>query len=492
MERRTLNLAAVEWVTARVTIDYDHVDDLARDLVDGEELPLPAAVQDSQGRTYGYRGHHVALAHRVSELEFDIQSGTRQDAVRLAVAENHQAPDRRALRRSPADRVKAIDLVLRELPEEVERGVNHLVKLTGTYRKVVLERIQVAVGQGILELCEDGEGIKVCRGGKTFTQRTKVSSEQRRALDFVRYAGCRTYLTFADGRVTAATPGLVASAPLEVPFSFRPKAPDFFAAIGSRGSFAVERLPDARVVAVIQGEVSTPVKVTAEPADVVQPSGEDIDAGPDFLSTVASMADRVGQGGLLLEPGRAVAWNDHTLTSLELPQPVFAHPTRLPTSAVKAFADIKEVPERMQRDGDFLTLHFSGQRWLRFPLAQVDLRLQEEGSLQPSDRALALPSLGAALDKLANRGSVVVLHRDALETDTGARVSVPGLPEAGGPFTIGEMLRFKEFACRVEPDGPAFFDDGRGLRARLERGERLESDESDEHPDCPHCGQRMP
>lgn len=115
MSTRSINLSDVRLdggTQCRAAIDQEHIATLADAWQDGAKIPAVVVFHD--GSNYwladGFHRYHAAQKCEFKDIEVEVHSGTRCDAVRYALGANAA----HGLSRSPADKRKAVDICLRE------------------------------------------------------------------------------------------------------------------------------------------------------------------------------------------------------------------------------------------------------------------------------------------------------------------------------------------------------------------------------------------
>ncbi len=123
----------------RTRIDIDHVTDLA------DAKDLPPAVVFYDGTEYwladGFHRYHAARKRMDKTIECEVRNGTCEDAQWHASGANTQ----HGLRRSNADKRKAVEMALRAKPDSSDRAIAAHVKVSADLVAEVRMKVHVVV-----------------------------------------------------------------------------------------------------------------------------------------------------------------------------------------------------------------------------------------------------------------------------------------------------------------------------------------------------------
>lgn len=99
----------------RASLDQDHIATLADAWQDGAKMPAVVVFHD--GSNYwladGFHRYHAAQECEFRDIEAEVRSGTRCDAVKFALGANAA----HGLRRTNADKRRAVEIALKEFPK---------------------------------------------------------------------------------------------------------------------------------------------------------------------------------------------------------------------------------------------------------------------------------------------------------------------------------------------------------------------------------------
>lgn len=99
----------------RASLDQDHIATLADAWQDGAKMPAVVVFHD--GSNYwladGFHRYHAAQKCEFRDIEAEVRSGTRCDAVKFALGANAA----HGLRRTNADKRRAVEIALKEFPK---------------------------------------------------------------------------------------------------------------------------------------------------------------------------------------------------------------------------------------------------------------------------------------------------------------------------------------------------------------------------------------
>lgn len=105
----------------RASLDAEHIATLADAWQDGAKIPAVVVFHD--GSNYwladGFHRYHAAQKCEFRDIEADVRSGTRCDAVKFALGANAA----HGLRRTNADKRRAVEIALKEFPKLSDREI---------------------------------------------------------------------------------------------------------------------------------------------------------------------------------------------------------------------------------------------------------------------------------------------------------------------------------------------------------------------------------
>jgi hypothetical protein len=145
---------------ARASLDAETVDDYADKIRAGVALPPPVAFFDGS-RYWLADGFHRAEATRktgASSMDVEVRKGTREDAIWFACGANQG----HGLRRTNADKRRAVEMALRLKPESSDRAIAEHVGVAPNTVKAVREESGAQVAQVNQPAARTG------RDGKTY------------------------------------------------------------------------------------------------------------------------------------------------------------------------------------------------------------------------------------------------------------------------------------------------------------------------------------
>jgi DNA repair photolyase len=163
------DIIAPEDVCPRVKLSESAIEDYARAMKDGLELPPIVVFQDKGGYHLADGWHRLEAARRIGEklITADIRKGSRRDALLYAVGANAK----HGLRRTRADKRRSVQLLLDD-PEWRKWSVNRIAEACNVSWDLVEDV------RGHLPDPEDGER-RVKRGNSIYTQ--KVGKRRKKS-----------------------------------------------------------------------------------------------------------------------------------------------------------------------------------------------------------------------------------------------------------------------------------------------------------------------
>lgn len=267
-----------------------------------------------------------------------------------------------------------------------------------------------------------------------------------------------THFKIQGGFVQSFNGSMALRSPIAFDIDCMPKAAPLIKAIGLCEDSIVLSLTDAGKLRVSSGPFKAFIDCLDVSADTVHvtPAGHRLDFNGEALLNAFKVlagfmgtdASRMWTNGILLRDKSAFATNNVCLVEVWLGTP-FPVTVNIPRQAVIEVLRINEPPTYAQTDGNSITFHFSGQRWLRTQLYETEWPNLARILDNPS-QPVALPAkLFEALEYLApftdERGlvylgdGVVSTH---LDLDMGASFQLEG-SALRGCFKL-ESLRLLE------------------------------------------------
>lgn len=115
----------------RATLDSEHIEHLVEVLESGGSLPPALVFHDGINLWLadGFHRYHAAQHREVAELWCEVRSGTQLDAIAYAVGANQT----HGLRRTNADKRKAVEVALRTWPAESSREIARRCVVSDTF-----------------------------------------------------------------------------------------------------------------------------------------------------------------------------------------------------------------------------------------------------------------------------------------------------------------------------------------------------------------------
>jgi len=187
------------------------------------------------------------------------------------------------------------------------------------------------------------------------------------------YAPELTHFTIKAGRITGFNGNMALSSPIDLDLDVRPQATTFAKACQACDDVVTMHVTPAGRLSIKAGKFRALVQCLPDDyaAPVVEPNGEQIDLGPEFMKAIRAVssfqgvdASRPWAMGIMLRGQSAYAtnnicfveyWHGHTL-----PMPI-----NIPAMAIKELLRIKQEPTSVVTDGHTITFHFEDERWLR-------------------------------------------------------------------------------------------------------------------------------
>ncbi|QAY02049.1 putative replicative clamp [Vibrio phage VspDsh_1] len=181
-----------------------------------------------------------------------------------------------------------------------------------------------------------------------------------------------SHFKIENQRATGYNGRISLSAPIDFDVDCIPKATPLVKALQQCEDTVVLGMTPAGKLSVKSGKFRSYIQcVDIEPPHP-QPSGAFVDINGDQLlqalktlePLIADDASRPWSNGVLFSGSSAFATNNVIAAEYWLGSP-FPCSVVIPRDAVKEILRLKEAPERFQMDDQSLTLHYSGDRWLR-------------------------------------------------------------------------------------------------------------------------------
>jgi hypothetical protein len=165
---------------SRAAINEDVVSEYAERMLEGDKFP-PAEVFFDGNQYYLADGfHRILAANRNGFLDFEchVRTGTLQDALWFSIGANRQ----NGVRRSPADKRRAIELALMKFPDRSNVVISRHVGCSESYVRKVHDEIQVRTSANLkqeLVTGRDGKQYpsKKNRAGLTCDEQLPIQNE---------------------------------------------------------------------------------------------------------------------------------------------------------------------------------------------------------------------------------------------------------------------------------------------------------------------------
>lgn len=287
-----------------------------------------------------------------------------------------------------------------------------------------------------------------------------------------------THFQISGGRVTGFNGKISLSAPIPLDINCTPKAAPFIAAIEACTETAQLNMTANGKLRVRSGKFSAHVDCIAqEEFPVVVPEGDAVQITGPLMPALAMLnefisddASRPWATGVLLDGSSAYATNNIVIIEHWLGYH-FPYRLNVPRTTVREMIRIGEEPVAMQATQDSITFHYSGQRWLRSALNNMEwpdvtdlfarIETVDTDQLQsvPDDLFQALDTLAPFIDPT---GRLYIGDNMVATSQTdGASVEVPGLPTCS--FNHRMLLLLRGVATRAAfaayPAPVAFYGD---------------------------------
>lgn len=184
-----------------------------------------------------------------------------------------------------------------------------------------------------------------------------------------------THFRIKDGKVEGFNGKLSLCAPIPLDIDCCPRAEPFTRAIEACSETAQLHLTPARKLSIRSGKFRALVEtVDLEAFPAVEPEGDTVELDGHLLPAlqvleplIGTDASRPWANGILLNGSSAFATNNVIIAEHWLGYH-FPYKVVIPLYAVREILRIKEEPLSMQLTATALTLHYSGNRWLRTQL----------------------------------------------------------------------------------------------------------------------------
>lgn len=143
----------------RATLDSEHIATIAEAWSVGAEIPPIVVFHD--GTNYwladGFHRYHAAQKNGAVEIACDVRSGTRADAVRYALGANAT----HGLRRTNADKRRAVEIALREFPKLSSAEIGRVCAVSDMTVKRVRDEQPQQSGGSCERIGADGKSRRV-------------------------------------------------------------------------------------------------------------------------------------------------------------------------------------------------------------------------------------------------------------------------------------------------------------------------------------------
>jgi hypothetical protein len=294
------------------------------------------------------------------------------------------------------------------------------------------------------------------------------------ALRFVQGALRKTALSpemehyqISGGRIIGYNGHLALSSPISLELSAHPKADLFIKAIQAcETETSISLTPSARL-SIISGKFRAFVPCLPEAPFDVQPKGTRVELQSGVLKALTRAMDFISEDasrpwamGALIHGGAVMATNNVTFIQLWAGSELSALPTmNIPRFAVQEMIRIGEEPVAMQSDGNSLTLHYKGDKWLRCQLYDVEWPFDRLQSLfeVPHAPIPFEPGIKEAIEKLhpfiESKATPLYFTEFGITTslaaDEGVAYQVDNAP-AGTAFNLKQLELVSAVADRID------------------------------------------
>jgi hypothetical protein len=287
-----------------------------------------------------------------------------------------------------------------------------------------------------------------------------------------------------DGRVMGYDGSLCLSSPIDLDLDCCPKAAPFVAAVQACTETAQLNMTAAGRLAIRSGKFKASVEcLPPEQYPGSEPEGQPVAITGDVLPALATLyeftaedASRPWAAGVLLDGCSAYATNNVVLVEHWLG---FHFPFRVnvPRTTVREMLRIGEEPVGLQLTHNSLTLHYSGERWMRSQLNSTEWpdAVSLLANMAPPEGCPAVPeglfeALATLLPFLGPLSQVQLGEEGVATADGAASVAVEGLP--AGSFNARMLALLQGHAAQLGlacwPQPVPFYGPGlRGLIAGM-------------------------
>ncbi len=273
-----------------------------------------------------------------------------------------------------------------------------------------------------------------------------------------------THFVIENGTVRGYNGTLALCSPIALDIACKPKAVSLVAAIaGCADTVQLTLTPTGRL-SVRSGPFKALVECIQDTPLHVEPEGERVELdGAALLAAIKAVMPFVGDdasrpwsNGMLLRGQSAFATNNVMLVEYWIGT-AFPHVVNIPRAALKEMIRINEPPLYAQMvPGSNVTFHYSGDRWVRTQLLDVDAWpdlarvLNVESVQQPLQPSLfeGLKTLKPFIDKMGRvyfKDGQICTH---VNTDDGDTYDVPGQHHEG--IYSHEMLSLLSTASTID------------------------------------------
>lgn len=158
----------------RASLDQDHIATLADAWQDGAKMPAVVVFHD--GSNYwladGFHRYHAAQKCEFRDIESEVRSGTRCDAVKFALGANAA----HGLRRTNADKRRAVEIALKEFPKLSSREIAKVCAVS--HELVDRTRPQLAESASSPRVGADGKERKMPTPAKRAEPTEEAATEE--------------------------------------------------------------------------------------------------------------------------------------------------------------------------------------------------------------------------------------------------------------------------------------------------------------------------
>ena len=282
------------------------------------------------------------------------------------------------------------------------------------------------------------------------------------ALKFVKGAVAKkdfvpalTHFRIENGLIKGYNGKIGLCSPIDLDLAISPKAIPFAKAIQTCKTTVSMHITNSGRLAIKSGRFKAFVECTEEIYPDVEPEGDVIELGGDFLPAIKKIAPFIAEDasrpwakGILFCNQSAFATNNLIVIEYWLGYS-FPAPINVPQVAISELIRINQEPTHIQLNENAITFHFEDGRWLRSALLDLGwpdvYKILDGGSHQtapPSTLFDAVEDLSPFVDELGRIFFTDEKIATSLDDENGASVNIEGLPEMAC-FNFKQLLLLK-------------------------------------------------